>query len=104
MFIAGAGGLGSPVALYLAAAGIGSIRIVDPDRVALSDPRLRRDFAYVGGKWTGAAGGVAAMGRFAEVEELASGEDARVQAGGAQHRNPVVRRSIGHHVAGLAVV
>ena len=33
VFIAGAGGLGSPVALYLAAAGIGRIRIVDQDQV-----------------------------------------------------------------------
>ena len=32
----GAGGLGSPAALYLAAAGIGTIGLVDDDRVALS--------------------------------------------------------------------
>ncbi|HUL23935.1 MAG TPA: HesA/MoeB/ThiF family protein [Thermodesulfobacteriota bacterium] len=35
--IAGTGGLGSPVAFYLAAAGIGMIRIIDHDRVALSN-------------------------------------------------------------------
>lgn len=37
VFIAGAGGLGSPVSIYLAAAGIGKIRIVDNDRVDLSN-------------------------------------------------------------------
>ena len=35
--IAGTGGLGSPIALYLAAAGIGRIRVIDHDRVALSN-------------------------------------------------------------------
>ncbi|MFC1967113.1 ThiF family adenylyltransferase [Chloroflexota bacterium] len=35
--IAGAGGLGSPVATYLAAAGIGHIRIIDRDKVELSN-------------------------------------------------------------------
>ena len=35
--IAGAGGLGSPVALYLTAAGIGRVRMVDHDRVTLSN-------------------------------------------------------------------
>jgi molybdopterin/thiamine biosynthesis adenylyltransferase len=35
--IAGAGGLGSPIALYLTAAGIGMIRVIDHDRVALSN-------------------------------------------------------------------
>jgi adenylyltransferase/sulfurtransferase len=33
IFIAGAGGLGSPVSLYLAVAGVGTITIVDMDRV-----------------------------------------------------------------------
>jgi molybdopterin/thiamine biosynthesis adenylyltransferase len=35
--IAGGGGLGSPAALYLAAAGIGTIRIIDHDKVELSN-------------------------------------------------------------------
>ena len=37
VLIVGAGGLGSPLALYLAAAGIGTIGIVDDDRVELSN-------------------------------------------------------------------
>jgi molybdopterin-synthase adenylyltransferase len=37
VFIAGAGGLGSPAALYLAAAGIGTLRIVDSDSVDLGN-------------------------------------------------------------------
>ena len=37
VFIAGAGGLGSPSAIYLAASGVGTIRIVDHDKVELSN-------------------------------------------------------------------
>ena len=37
VFIAGAGGLGSPISIYLAAAGIGKIILVDKDTVALSN-------------------------------------------------------------------
>lgn len=37
VLIVGAGGLGSPAAMYLAAAGIGTLRIVDPDHVELSN-------------------------------------------------------------------
>ncbi|MFC1533718.1 ThiF family adenylyltransferase [Thermodesulfobacteriota bacterium] len=37
VFLAGAGGLGSPISIYLAAAGVGVIRIADHDRIELSN-------------------------------------------------------------------
>ena len=37
MLVVGAGGLGSPLLLYLAAAGVGTLGIVDDDRVSLSN-------------------------------------------------------------------
>ena len=48
VFIAGAGGLGSPAATYLTAAGVGVIRIVDHDRVELSNLN-RQVLALAGG-------------------------------------------------------
>lgn len=42
--LVGAGGLGAPAALYLAAAGIGRLRLIDPDTVALSN--LQRQVLY----------------------------------------------------------
>ena len=37
VFIAGVGGLGSPVSIYLAAAGVGTLRIADHDKIELSN-------------------------------------------------------------------
>ena len=37
VFVAGAGGLGSPVAIYLAVAGVGQIHVCDSDQVELSN-------------------------------------------------------------------
>lgn len=37
VFIAGAGGLGSPISIYLTVAGVGNLRIVDRDTVELSN-------------------------------------------------------------------
>jgi molybdopterin/thiamine biosynthesis adenylyltransferase len=50
VLLIGAGGLGSPLALYLAAAGVGKLGIVDDDRVSLSNlqRQIVHDTAHVG--------------------------------------------------------
>ncbi len=44
VLIVGAGGLGGPAAMYLAAAGVGTIGLADPDTIALSN--LQRQVQY----------------------------------------------------------
>ncbi len=50
VLVVGAGGLGSPLILYLAAAGIGTIGIIDDDRVSLDNlqRQIVHDTASVG--------------------------------------------------------
>lgn len=43
--IVGAGGLGGPAALYLAAAGVGTITLIDPDTVSLDNLQRQVQFA-----------------------------------------------------------
>ena len=44
VLIVGVGGLGSPIALYLAGAGVGCIGLVDDDRVSISNLQRRKTF------------------------------------------------------------
>ena len=50
VLVIGAGGLGSPVLLYLAAAGVGTLGIIDDDRVSLDNlqRQIVHDTAHVG--------------------------------------------------------
>ncbi|MCD4690699.1 HesA/MoeB/ThiF family protein [bacterium] len=73
VFVAGAGGLGSPVALYLTAAGVGHITLADPDTVELSN--LNRQVLYsmsdIGrGKVTAASDRVASLNPTAVITPL----------------------------------
>jgi len=64
IFIGGAGGLGSPAAIYLAAAGIGTLRIADHDTVELSN--LNRQILH----WEEDAGGKKVASAAAKLSKL----------------------------------
>lgn len=73
VLVVGAGGLGSPAALYLAAAGVGRIGIADGDQVELSN--LQRQILHTDAdvgrpKTASARAALQARNPFVEVEEL----------------------------------
>lgn len=72
VLLLGCGGLGSPVAMYLAAAGVGRLGLADPDRVDLSN--LQRQIAHTTaslGAWktASAAERVRALNPHVTIEE-----------------------------------
>ncbi|HMO49632.1 MAG TPA: molybdopterin-synthase adenylyltransferase MoeB [Kiritimatiellia bacterium] len=70
--LVGAGGLGSPAALYLAAAGVGRLRIIDPDVVELSNlqRQVLHDDTWLGRRKTESAlARLRAINPWVEVEE-----------------------------------
>jgi molybdopterin/thiamine biosynthesis adenylyltransferase/rhodanese-related sulfurtransferase len=66
VLVIGAGGLGSPVLLYLAAAGVGRIGIVDDDRVDVTN--LQRQILY-GGDVVGQSKATLATARLQQLNE-----------------------------------
>jgi molybdopterin/thiamine biosynthesis adenylyltransferase len=74
--VIGAGGVGGPAALYLAAAGVGTIRIIDPDTVSLSNlqRQILFDTADVGRPKVEVAGArLTALNPHVAIEPVAEG-------------------------------
>ncbi|MBE7417675.1 MAG: molybdopterin-synthase adenylyltransferase MoeB [Ideonella sp.] len=91
--VIGAGGLGSPVALYLGSAGVGRLTLVDDDRVDLTN--LQRQIAHstarVGDpKATSAAAAVAALNPDVQVQAVAERADAALLDVLVQHADVVL--------------
>src|SRR5436190_17352746 len=78
--IVGVGGLGAPVAHFLAAAGVGSLTLADSDRVDLTN--LQRQILYATTD-VGAPKVAAARGRLSAINPLVAVEtiEARIGAG-----------------------
>ncbi|HME80632.1 MAG TPA: molybdopterin-synthase adenylyltransferase MoeB [Candidatus Eremiobacteraceae bacterium] len=82
VLLVGAGGLGSPAALYLAAAGVGTLGIVDYDRVELSN--LHRQVLH-GTSMTGRSKVDSAVRTIAEINPnvAVEGHDVQIDSGNA---------------------
>src|SRR5947207_11393356 len=82
ILVVGAGGLGSPLLMYLAAAGVGTIGIVDDDRVSLDNlqRQIVHDTPHVGAaKVESARDMIARLNPHVRVET----HDKRIDAGNA---------------------
>src|SRR6187200_3551199 len=82
VLVVGAGGIGSPLILYLAAAGIGTIGVIDDDRVSLDNlqRQIAHDTAHVGApKVESARDMIARLNPHVRVET----HDTRIDAGNA---------------------
>jgi len=79
VLIVGAGGLGSPAALYLAAAGVGTIGLVDHDRVDISN--LQRQVLYTTAE-IGAGKAATARARLQALDPALRVEAHEVKLGG----------------------
>ncbi len=79
VLLVGAGGLGSPLLLYLAAAGVGTIGVIDPDTVSLDNlqRQIVHDTPSIGtAKVDSAAKAVARLNPHVEVETINARLDA----------------------------
>lgn len=76
--VVGVGGLGAPVAQFLAAAGVGSLILADPDRVDLTN--LQRQILYATAD-VGAPKVAAASGRLAAINPLVAVETIEARIG-----------------------
>jgi molybdopterin-synthase adenylyltransferase len=82
VLVVGAGGLGSPIIMYLAAAGVGTLGVIDDDRVSLDN--LQRQIVHATGavdtpKVASAAATVGRLNSHVNVEPI----EARLDAGNA---------------------
>ena len=71
VLVIGAGGLGSPICLYLAASGVGTIGVVDADRIESSNLQrqiIHRDAGIGGSKAQSAAAAMRALNPFIAVQ------------------------------------